>query len=119
MSEQVLNYNPEYAHMADENFKMVMTSLAAKKQMVRPVLHQKSKKGPVPVRGELLAGGILPVGCSYCSYKHTCFAEPKQFVEFSGSQPMYKTGTTQQLVLDFKKDYWGGTKPVHRVVSNA
>ena len=114
MAEKTFNYTPEYAHAADMNFEKVMRCVEAKKQPARPVEYDENDK---VLRGELLKGNMLPIGCSYCGAKFTCWAEPKQVVKFDeNAAPAYKTTPTSYLTLEFKKDRWGGAKPTYRVV---
>jgi hypothetical protein len=116
ITERILSYNPEYAHMADENFEKIAACIREKKQPARPILYEETKKGQKPVRGELHRDNSLPIVCSYCDYKYTCWTEPKQIVEFCDGMPMYPTSPTAYLRLEYKKDRWGGSKPIYKLV---
>lgn len=115
MCEKIEPYNAQYAIEADENFAAVKKAIAAKKQPARPV--KRDAKGVV-LRGELLQGNVLPIGCSYCGHKHTCWTYPKQVIRFDeGGSPILSAKTEQFVAVEYKKkDRWGAVKPQFRVI---
>jgi hypothetical protein len=113
INERFLPYNPEVAHAADENFRYVETCLDEKKLPMRTVAFQ----GKSVVQGQLVNGNKLPLVCSYCAYKHSCYTEPAQRVSISDDgSPIYSKSPTRVVQMTMVKGYKGAFKPSWGVV---
>ena len=117
--EKLIPYHPEYAAAADANFKQVEAYAKKRKVMKRPVkiatFEYKGERNPVT--GVLDPRGQLPVGCSYCPHKYTCWVDPVQIVKFDKhGDPLYSKKPTQHVERTFIKNWKGGMKPVFSLV---
>ena len=96
-------YEPKYALLADMNFAHVEAALGQKKLPNRPF--------------ELGKDGKLPLICSYCPVKYSCYASPGQRVKFDeNDDPIYDEGTTQIAQMFMTKGA-NGPRPSWRVVN--
>lgn len=92
MAEIVVRYDEELAKRADEKFERVRLAWEKKKVLARPY--------------EVKPDGSLPLQCSYCSHKHTCYVSPRQVVTFDPG-PVYRIDPVEQLSMVMR-----GNKPV-------
>lgn len=95
-------YDEAYAKKADANFAAVESALEIKKLPNRPY--------------ELGADGTLPLLCSYCQMKYSCWAIPGQRVAFDeAGEPVYSEDTKQR-VIKFMTKGRTGFRPSWKVV---